>query len=81
MKRVHLFPFRTQQLSSSMQTIVGRRRPVKICSRRIFMETLCNKAQGFLLFLYIVDLDRIFSYMCPKQKQIRAKYIDKMVKI
>jgi hypothetical protein len=37
--RFHLFPFRTQQLSSLVPKIVGWKRPVKIGSRRLLLKT------------------------------------------
>ena len=48
MKRNHLYPCRTQKLSSSMQTIVSWRRLVKICNCRV-QEPEYESAQVFLL--------------------------------
>ena len=56
MRWVHLFPYRTQKLSTVMQTIVGRRRPVKICRCRILYEEHRVKSRCFLFYV-----ERLFN--------------------
>ena len=45
MKGHHLFPCRTQKLSPSMQTIVRRRRLVKICHCRVLYSSLAQSVE------------------------------------
>ena len=47
--RFHLFPFRTQKLSSLVPKIVRWKRRVKIGSRRLEQKTLWEKSQGVFL--------------------------------
>ena len=52
--RFHLFPFRTQKLSSFVPKIVGWRRPVKIGRCRLLFEqsALSRKGWGAFVFCY-----------------------------
>ena len=52
--RFHLFPFRTQQLSSLVPKIVSWKRLVKIGSRRLERNALGEILGRFLLCLRIV---------------------------
>ena len=47
--RSHLFPFRTQKLSSLVPKIVSWKRLVKIGSRRLEWKALRCKSQGFFV--------------------------------
>jgi hypothetical protein len=50
-RRPHLFPFRTQQLSSFVPKIPGWRRPGKIGLRRIYIKALRVKRRALFDFV------------------------------
>ena len=54
--RSHLFPFRTQKLSSLVPKIVSWKRLVKIGSRRLEQKALRCMSQGFFVALYAKGL-------------------------
>ena len=66
--RFHLFPFRTQKLSSLVPKIVRWKRRVKIGSRRLEQKTLQKKFWGVFLL----------SWNCFRRKQ-KGRYALKMM--
>ena len=71
MERTHPFPYRTRQLSSSMQTIVGRQRPVKICCRRILYEDSVLEGAGFSFFILFLA---IFEDIVRSERKVSESY-------
>ena len=65
-QRSHLFPFRTQKLSSVVPKILGWRRPGKIGSRRLQMRIKPN-ADGHSCFW-----DSVFLYKWPVGQAVKT---------
>ena len=64
--RFHLFPFRTQQLSSLVPKIVSWKRLVKIGSRRLDQNALREILERFLLCHAVLGPTDLVCYSMEK---------------
>ena len=81
--RSHLFPFRTQKLSSLVPKIVRWKRRVKIGSRRLNKKALRWKSQGFFVAFYwnttVYFVQVMQSWMLDNYTTMRY-YIDRLLR-
>ena len=76
-RRPHLFPYRTQQLSFSVPTILGWQRPGKIGLRQIYIKASCDNARGFellrrLIFINVaenVGTEKLYYRVIPENPE------------
>ena len=60
-KRIHLFPYRTQKLSSYTLIVLGGQLPGRVSSRRISILSLNHLIRTFLLSKFNIDVIRHLS--------------------
>ena len=60
-KRIHLFPYRTQKLSSYTLIVLGGQLPGRVSSRRISILSLNHLIRTFLLPKFNIDVIRHLS--------------------